>query len=79
MRFLTIDRGCVGGTPQVDMLDVFRELHPEINKVPVAVTFEVNLHVPVHPERLTTVYAPLSSSANALIAAANGEADSDDE
>lgn len=60
-----------------DMLDVFREAHPEINKVPIAVTFEVNLHVPVQPDRLTTVYTPISSSATA-IAAANDDSSDDD-
>lgn len=53
---------CTSLEMHTDMLDVFREAHPEIGKVPIAITFEVNLHVPVHPERMRTVYGDAPSA-----------------
>lgn len=43
---------------EVQMIDIFREMHPEITKVPISLTLEINLHVPVHPGDISTVYTP---------------------
>jgi hypothetical protein len=85
VRKLVIDRiqdistksfDCSSLEMQIDMLDVFREAHPEIGKVPIAITFEVNLHVPVHPERMRTVYGG-DTTASAFGGKDDEEEDSD--